>query len=64
MIGVNETIAGTLDEYVQIATRLALERDWRVAIQKKMRENNHRAYRDRDCILALEAFMDRVARTP
>jgi protein O-GlcNAc transferase len=62
MIGVTETIAGTLDEYVHIATRLALEPDWRAAIRKKMRENSHRAYRDMDCIRALEEFMDRVAR--
>jgi len=62
MIGVTDTIAGTLDEYLEIATRLALEPDWRMAIRQKMRENSHRAYHDRDCILALEEFMDRVAR--
>jgi predicted O-linked N-acetylglucosamine transferase (SPINDLY family) len=62
MIGVTDTIAGTLDDYVRIATRLALEPDWRTAIQRKMRENSHKAYRDRDCIRALEEFMDRVAR--
>jgi protein O-GlcNAc transferase len=63
MIGVADTIVGTLDEYVRIATCLALERDWRMAIQQKMRENGHRAYRDRECILALEEFMDRAARS-
>ena len=62
MIGVTETIATTLDEYVQIATRLALEHDWRAAIRQRMRDNGHRAYRDLDCIRALEEFMDRVAR--
>jgi len=63
MIGVTDTIVGTLDEYVRIAARLALERDWRMAIRQKMRKNSHRAYRDRDCILALEEFMDRAARS-
>jgi protein O-GlcNAc transferase len=63
MIGVTDTIAGTLDDYVRIATRLALQPDWRMAIQQKMRENSHRAYRDRDCIRAFEEFMDRVARS-
>jgi len=63
MIGVTETIAATLDDYVDIAIRLALEQDWRAAIRQKMRENSHRAYRDMDCIGALEEFMDRVARS-
>jgi predicted O-linked N-acetylglucosamine transferase (SPINDLY family) len=63
MIGVTETIAATLDEYVHIAVRLALEQDWRAAIRQKMRDNSHRAYRDLDCIRALEEFMDRVARS-
>ena len=63
MIGVTETIAATLDKYVHIATRLALEQDWRAAIRQKMRENSHRAYRDMDCIRALEEFMDRAARS-
>jgi predicted O-linked N-acetylglucosamine transferase (SPINDLY family) len=62
MIGVTETIAATLDEYVHIAVRLALEQDWRMTICQKMRANSHRAYRDRECIVALEEFMDRVAR--
>jgi protein O-GlcNAc transferase len=63
MIGVTETIAATPDEYVQIATRLALEQDWRAAIREKMRENSHRAYRDMECIRALEEFLDRAARS-
>jgi len=63
MIGVTETIAATVDEYVHIATRLALEQDWRAAIRQKMREHSHRAYRDMDCIRALEEFMDRAARS-
>jgi predicted O-linked N-acetylglucosamine transferase (SPINDLY family) len=62
MIGVTETIADTLDEYVRIATRLALEQDWRMTICQKMRANSHKAYRDRECVVALENFMDRVAR--
>jgi predicted O-linked N-acetylglucosamine transferase (SPINDLY family) len=62
MIGVTETIAATLDEYVHIAIRLALEQDWRMAVRERMRVNSQRAYRDRACIVALEDFMDRVAR--
>ena len=63
MIGVTETIASTLDEYVQIAIRLALEEDWRMTVRERMRANSHKAYRDRACILALEDFMDRAARS-
>jgi protein O-GlcNAc transferase len=62
MIGVTETIAATLDEYVHIAIRLALEQDWRMAVRERMRANSKRAYRDRACIVALEDFLNRVAR--
>jgi protein O-GlcNAc transferase len=62
MIRVTETIAATLNEYVQIAIRLALEQDWRMTVRERMRANSHKAYRDRACILALEDFMDRAAR--
>jgi protein O-GlcNAc transferase len=62
MMGVTETIAQTLDEYVRIATRLATEPEWRTLIRQKMGENRHRVYRDRACVVALEDFMDRAAR--
>ncbi len=58
-IGVTETIAESLEDYVAIAARLATDRAWRGEIRAKIAANKHRAYRDRACIEALEAFLER-----
>jgi protein O-GlcNAc transferase len=62
MLGVEETIAASIDNYVSMAVRLARDPDWRMALRKKMSENKHRLYRDTACITALEDFLERAAR--
>lgn len=64
MMGVTETVATTIDDYVDIAARLASEPAWRADVAMRMKENRHRVYRDRDCITALEDFLESVARLP
>jgi predicted O-linked N-acetylglucosamine transferase (SPINDLY family) len=63
MIGVTDTIAASLDQYVEMAVRLARDPAWRDQIKTKMRERKARIYRDRSAIRALEEFLDRAART-
>jgi predicted O-linked N-acetylglucosamine transferase (SPINDLY family) len=62
MIGVTETIAEVIDDYVSTAVRLASDRSWRMAIKKKISENKRRLYYDGACIAALERFLSSVAR--
>ncbi len=62
MMGVTETIAATVDDYVAAAVRLAKDRDWRTSIKDKIAANKHRIYRDRSCIKALEDFLDHAVR--
>src|SRR5262249_1315070 len=62
MMGIGETTAQTIDDYVSIAIGLAQNPQARMALKTKISQNKHRLYRDRDCILALETFLDRVAR--
>jgi protein O-GlcNAc transferase len=62
MMGVADTVAGTLDEYVTTAVRLARDAPWRMALRKKIAASKHRVYRDRACIAALEDFLDTEAR--
>jgi protein O-GlcNAc transferase len=62
MIGVTDTIAGTLDDYVSIAARLARDLPWRAALKQRMSEGKHHAYRDREAIAGLEDFLCRAAR--
>ena len=63
MMGVTETIAETIDDYVSIAVRLACDVPWRMAVKQQMSANEHKVYRDSSCIVALEKFINRVART-
>jgi predicted O-linked N-acetylglucosamine transferase (SPINDLY family) len=62
MMGITETIAETLDDYVSIATSLAREPARRQAISRRIAENKHKLYRDRACVTALEDLLDRTAR--
>ena len=62
MMGVTETIADTLDEYVAIAVRLARDAEWRAGVKARMLQAEPRVYRDTACIAALQDFLDRVGR--
>lgn len=62
MMGVTDTIAETIDNYVSTAVRLARDAPWRSAVKEKIAASKHRVYRDKACITALEEFLDRVAR--
>jgi protein O-GlcNAc transferase len=61
-MGVVETIAATIDEYVSTAVRLAKDAPLRTAIESRIAQTKHRVYRDAACIAALEDFLDREAR--
>jgi len=61
-MGVTDTIAATLHDYVSMAVRLGRDRQWRETIKRRIAENKQRIYRDRACISALEEFLDRAAR--
>ena len=56
-IGVTETVADSIDEYVGIAIRVAINSDERGRISLKIDRNKHAIYRDYDCIAQLEDFL-------
>jgi protein O-GlcNAc transferase len=60
-IGVEETIADSIDEYVGIATRLASDSEERRRICLKIDRNKPIIYRDRNCIARLEDFIEKAA---
>ena len=62
MMGMPETIAETLDDYVALAVRMARDLSFRANIKKRVAADKHRLYRDRACIVALEDFLDRAVR--
>jgi predicted O-linked N-acetylglucosamine transferase (SPINDLY family) len=57
-MGMEETIAQTVDEYVTTAVRLARDTSWRRSVKSRIAENKHRLYRDESCVSALEAFLE------
>jgi predicted O-linked N-acetylglucosamine transferase (SPINDLY family) len=63
MMGVTDTIAASIDDYVSMAVRLAHAPAERAALSARIAENKHKVYRDRACIAGLEQFLERVART-
>jgi predicted O-linked N-acetylglucosamine transferase (SPINDLY family) len=62
MMGVEDTIAETVDNYVSTAIRLARDAPWRTAIRNKISTNKHRVYRDSSSISALQQFLDSIVR--
>ena len=62
MLGVEETSTATVEGYVATAVRLARDLPWRMAVKDWISENKHRLYRDASCVLALQDFLDSVAR--
>jgi protein O-GlcNAc transferase len=62
MMGVTETVARDLDDYVAIAARLAKSPDERLKISNRMGANRDKIYRDRACVTALEDFLEKAVR--
>jgi protein O-GlcNAc transferase len=59
-LGVTETIARDKADYVEIAARLGLDRQWRDSVVEKMIANYSLLYSDKRCVEALEEFYRRA----
>ena len=59
-LGVTETIASNEKDYVEIAVRLALDRQWRQSVIDRMVAGYPNLYSDTRCVRALEDFYQRV----
>ncbi len=62
MMGVTETIAEDVDEYVALASRLGTDADWREAMSRAVAANKAKLYRDQSTIDALERFIEEAVR--
>jgi predicted O-linked N-acetylglucosamine transferase (SPINDLY family) len=62
MMGMPESIATTVDDYVALAVRIANDAAWRSAIKRRIEQDKSKLYRDRACIAALENFLERAVR--
>jgi len=62
MLGVPETIAQTVDDYVAVAVRLAQDKAFRDDVVARMAAEKHRLYRDRAPVEALQELIERAVR--
>jgi protein O-GlcNAc transferase len=62
MMKIPEMTALTIDQYVAMAGLLGRSREKRTELSARISQNKHRIYRDRACITALEAFLDKAVR--
>jgi len=63
MMGVTDTVADSVDEYVSMAVRLAKDADWRNDMKARMAAGRSAVYGDRACIEALQAFLLQVTQS-
>ena len=59
-LGTVDTVAHDTQEYVEIAIRLGLERQWRKEIRQRMASSYPSLYSDKRCVGALEQFFERT----
>jgi predicted O-linked N-acetylglucosamine transferase (SPINDLY family) len=62
MMGIDDTIADTVEGFAAIAVRLARDRAWRDLQRRRIADNKHRCYRDLTAIGGLENFLERAVR--
>ena len=58
LMGIPDTVAGSMEEYVAIAVRLARDPDWRAGIKARIAAGKSRLYRTGEAVDALMAFLE------
>ncbi len=62
VIGADELIADTVEEYIALACRIAVDKPFRSRMVDLIRENRHKLFNDRQCVAQLDQFLkDKVA---
>ncbi len=60
MIGVEDTVAKDVDDYIAIAVRLGNDEGWRRQMRAKIEANRGKLYDDQACVRGLEDFLIRA----
>jgi predicted O-linked N-acetylglucosamine transferase (SPINDLY family) len=60
---ITDGIAGSPEEYVDIAVRLGTEADYRTAVRARILEANRVLYEDAEAVREFERFFEEVSRT-
>ncbi|MEP1789960.1 tetratricopeptide repeat protein [Reichenbachiella sp.] len=59
-MGVEDLIAVSKEEYVDLAVRLALDREFNAEVCKKIAEQKHNFFEDKEAVIELENFLSTV----
>ncbi len=62
MMGVDETIAENLDDYVDCAVKLGKDKSMRDRVRAAFRANKQRLYYDMECVKGFESFLEDAVR--
>lgn len=62
MMGLPDTVARTVDDYVAIASSVGQDGAKRASLSSRIAASKHRVYHDMDCIAALEVLLERAVR--
>lgn len=63
LLGVEDTVVATVDDYVDMAIRLATDHPWRQSLSARLKAAFHRILDDRECIRGLEQFLEQAVTT-
>jgi predicted O-linked N-acetylglucosamine transferase (SPINDLY family) len=63
MIGVEDTVAKDVDDYIAIAVRLGREPEFRAQTRARIAANRHKLYNDEKCVRGLEDFLIRAVQS-
>lgn len=61
LVGVDETIVGSADAYVDLAVRLGTDPAWRGRLRARIAAGKHRLFADRSYLPGLEAYLMQAA---
>lgn len=64
MMGIPDAVTETVEAYTALAVRLGVDPTYRADMRRRVGEGRGRVYRDRDCVTALEAFLERAVGGP
>lgn len=60
MMGIEECIVSSIEDYIDLAAQIGNDNEFRRAISNKIAENKYKIFYDTECINALENFFERV----
>jgi len=62
MMGLEETIAKSIEDYIDIAVKLGKDKGFRKSISESISTKKHIINKDTSCIRGIEEFLEKIAK--